>query len=261
MATDTITFLGTGDAVPSWERSHASLAVQMASQSLVLDCGEPCAKNLALACVDFGKIDAILLSHLHPDHVAGLPQVIIGMWLEAKRTRDIPVFMPAEGIETFRKLILATYLFPELIKFNVDFRPLSDGRTFTVGPVQVTPHLTTHLESIRRIAGNKHGVACEPFLYELAANGKRIAYSGDMGEAGDLLAVLDRPLDLLVTECAHFSLPSLLKTLRGKPIRRVALTHLHRQLWAKKEDLPAMAREYDLADRLIIVHDGMKLEF
>jgi len=261
MPTDTITFLGTSDAVPSWERSHASLVTHMAGQTILLDCGEPCAKNLAFECVNFGGIDAILLSHLHPDHVAGLPQVIIGMWLEAKRTRDIPVFMPAEGIETFRKLILTTYLFPELIKFNVDFRPLSDGRTFAVGPVQVTPHRTTHLDSIRRIAGDKHGIACEPFLYELAANGKRTAYSGDLGEAGDLLSVLDRPLDLLVTECAHFSPQSLLEILRDKPVTRVALTHLHRQLWAKKEDLPAMAKDYGLADKLVIARDGMKVEF
>ncbi len=71
----------------------------------------------------------------------------------------------------------------------------------------------------------------------------------------------DRPLDLLVTECAHFSLESLFETLRGKPIRRVALTHLHRQLWAKKEELPAMAKEYGLAEKLTIARDGMKLEF
>ena len=261
MPADTITFLGTSDAIPSWERSHASLVAHMAGQTILLDCGEPCAKNLAFECVDFGMIDAILLSHLHPDHVAGLPQVIIGMWLESNRKHDIPVFMPAEGIETFRKLILTTYLFPELIKFNVDFRPLSDGQSFAIGAVQVTPHLTSHLDSIRRVAGNKHGIACEPFLYELAANGKRMAYSGDMGEARDLLTVLDRPLDLLVTECAHFSPQSLFETLRDKPVRRVALTHLHRQLWAKQEELPAMAKEYGLADKLVIARDGMKVEF
>ena len=261
MSTDSITFLGTSDAVPSWERSHASLSLHMAGRTLQLDCGEPCAKNLAFECVDFGKIDAILLSHLHPDHVAGLPQVIIGMWLEAKRTRDIPVYMPAEGIETFSKLILTTYLFPELIKFNVDFRPVHDGQTFTIGAVHVTPHRTTHLDSIRRVAGDKHGIACEPFLYELAANGKRIAYSGDLGEAPDLLPVLDRPLDLLVTECAHFSPISLFETLRDKPIKRVAMTHLHRQLWEKRDELPAMAQEYGLADKLVIARDGMKLEF
>jgi ribonuclease Z len=261
MATDNITFLGTSDAIPSWERSHASLVAHMAHKTILLDCGEPCAKNLAFECVNFGSIDAILLSHLHPDHVAGLLQVIIGMWLEAKRTRDIIVYMPAEGVETFRKLILTTYLFPELIKFNVDFRPLSDGQTFEIGPVQVTPHRTTHLDSIRRVAGDKHGIACEPFLYELAASGKRVVYSGDMGEPADLLSVLDRPLDLLVTECAHFSPQTLFETLRGKPVQRVALTHLHRQLWEKKEELPAMAKEYGLADKLVIARDGMKVEF
>ena len=261
MPTDSITFLGTSDAVPSWERSHASLVAHMAGRTLLLDCGEPCAKNLAFECVDFGKIDAILLSHLHPDHVAGLPQVIIGMWLEAKRTRDIPVFMPAEGIETFSKLILHTYLFPELIKFNVDFRPARNGQPFAVGAVQVTPHRTTHLDSIRRVAGDMHGIACEPFLYELAANGKRIAYSGDLGEARDLLSVLDRPLDLLVTECAHFSPVSLFETLRDKPVKRVAMTHLHRQLWEKRDELPAMAKDYGLADKLVIARDGMKVEF
>jgi ribonuclease BN (tRNA processing enzyme) len=138
---------------------------------------------------------------------------------------------------------------------------LSDGQTFEIGPVQVTPHRTTHLDSIRRIGGNKHGVPCEPFLYELAANGKRIAYSGDMGEPDDLLSVLDRPLDLLVTECAHFSPRLLFETLRGKPVQRVALTHLHRQLWDKKDELPAMAKDYGLADKLTIARDGMKLEF
>jgi ribonuclease BN (tRNA processing enzyme) len=259
MKDDSILFLGTSDAMPSVERSHASLLLRLAGQTILLDAGEPAARTMARECVDFGGLDAVAVSHLHPDHVGGLLQVIVAMWLEAKRSRDIPVYMPAEGIEVFHKLVHATYLFPEMIKFKVDFRPWRDGQPVTIGNVQVTPHKTTHLDSIRQIGGAKHGLACEPFLIEIAGNGKRVVYSGDMGSPRDLACALGRPLDLLVTECAHFSARPLFEMLRGRPIKRIAMTHLGRKLWADQAQLRPLAAQCGLDGDLVIARDGMRL--
>ncbi len=257
MADDSILFLGTSDAVPGWDRSHACLVARLAGQIIVLDCGEPAAKNMAFECVDFGAIEAIALSHLHADHVAGLLQVITAMWLEAKRSREIPVYLPAEGIETFRRLLDTTYLFPELIKFNVDLRPLKAGEPFAVGPVRVTPHRTTHLDSIRRIGGERRGIACEPFLFEMGANGKRLVYSGDLGSARDLEPALDGPLDLLVCECAHISPESLFEMLHNRSVKHLVLTHLSRTIWDEQGRLLELARRHGYADRCTIARDGM----
>ncbi|MBI5396935.1 MAG: MBL fold metallo-hydrolase [Verrucomicrobia bacterium] len=257
MADDSVLFLGTSDAIPGWDRSHACLVLRLAGQSIVLDCGEPAAKNMAFECVDFGGIEAIALSHLHADHVAGLLQVITAMWLVAKRDRDIPVYLPAEGIETFRRLLDTTYLFPELIKFNVDLRPLKAREPFAVGPVQVTPHRTTHLDSIRRLGGERRGIACEPFLLEVAANGKRLVYSGDLGSARDLEPTLDRPLDLLICECAHVTPESLFETLRDRPVKHLVITHINHLIWDDHGRLMELARRFGYAERCTIARDGL----
>jgi ribonuclease BN (tRNA processing enzyme) len=261
MSNDSVRFIGTSDARPSSGRSHASLLLRLAGQTILLDCGEPAARNLNEAGINCGAIDAIVLSHLHSDHVGGFLQVMMSMWLDAKRKSDIPVYMPAEGIDVFKKLLHATYFFRELIKFEPDFRPLQTGKTFSIGAVELTPYPTTHLDSIRRLAGERHGIACEAFLFRIAGGGKQIVYSGDMGAASDMEPVLDRPLDLLISECAHFSPESLFKTLRGKPIQRLAMTHMTRLLWEKQGKLPALAQPYCLSDKLVVAHDGLELSF
>jgi ribonuclease Z len=68
-----LTFLGTSASVPSAERNHPALLVQAESKRILIDCGEGTQRQLLRSGVGFRRLDRILLTHGHFDHVLGIP--------------------------------------------------------------------------------------------------------------------------------------------------------------------------------------------
>ena len=68
-----MTFLGTGSAIPTPRRGTSSIALTLGSGSVMLcDCGEGTQMQMMRAGVSTSRVDAILVSHLHGDHLFGL---------------------------------------------------------------------------------------------------------------------------------------------------------------------------------------------
>ncbi len=74
-----IIFLGTGAAVPSKTRKLSSIAIKRKNEILILDAGEGLQYQLREADLNIMKISKILISHLHGDHIFGLPGLILTM--------------------------------------------------------------------------------------------------------------------------------------------------------------------------------------
>lgn len=72
----TATLLGCGGTRPLPDRALASLALTVAGRSLLIDCGEGTQTAARRWGVSLYKVDAILLTHYHGDHIFGLP----GLW-------------------------------------------------------------------------------------------------------------------------------------------------------------------------------------
>ena len=75
------------------------------------------------------------------------------------------------------------------------------------------------------------------FLFE--HNGLRVGHSADLGKPDDLEPMLEKPLDLLVCELAHFSPEDMFFYLRGRRIKKIVFMHLARAYW---EDLAKTKR-------------------
>ncbi len=80
-------FLGTGGTYPSIKRGVTSIAVQLRSEVLLLDCGECTQRQLMGSSVSFMKISRILITHLHADHFLGLPGLIQSMSLNGRQDK------------------------------------------------------------------------------------------------------------------------------------------------------------------------------
>jgi ribonuclease Z len=109
--------LGTGDGTTDGERSHSATVYRIGQNLLQIDCGEPASRNFKRAGLSFDALDALILSHLHSDHIGGIFMFLQTCWLE-KRKRDLQIYMPTEGIEPLRQMLRATYLFDEAIGFR-----------------------------------------------------------------------------------------------------------------------------------------------
>jgi ribonuclease Z len=92
-----ILFLGTAAGTPSKKRGLPSILLQYRGKYILLDIGEGSQRSLIKNGIGVNRIDHILISHLHGDHIFGLPGIIQTMSMEG-RERKLSIISP-EGIE------------------------------------------------------------------------------------------------------------------------------------------------------------------
>jgi ribonuclease BN (tRNA processing enzyme) len=237
-----LTCFGVGDGLPCGNRNHSSYLYRFAGTTLLVDCGDPISRSYKASGLSYDLVDRIFLSHLHADHIGGFLMLLQSFWLE-RRARELPVHLPAEGLDPLRRMIDAAYLFDELLPFRLRLEPLAPLQPVAQGSVSVTPHSTTHLDSLRNAFSRKHPAGYAAFSFVLEADGRRIAHTADLGAVSDLEPLVSKPLDLLVCELSHFEAQELFDYLRGRPVKHLALVHLARRYWDKLEESRRLAAE------------------
>ncbi|MDX1977227.1 MAG: ribonuclease Z [Pseudanabaenaceae cyanobacterium bins.68] len=96
-----ITFLGTSSGVPTRSRNVSSIAVRPAQRAEVwlLDCGESTQHQLLRSEVKTGQICKIFITHLHGDHIFGLPGLLASCSM-AGTVQHMELFGPA-GLKSY----------------------------------------------------------------------------------------------------------------------------------------------------------------
>lgn len=72
----TLTFLGTGNALPTKQRNHTSMLLQYKNLGILIDCGEGTQRQFHTAELSHHKMTHICITHWHGDHILGLPGLI-----------------------------------------------------------------------------------------------------------------------------------------------------------------------------------------
>lgn len=102
----TLHLLGTGAAVSDPHRTTTMLAVSDGISTIVVDCGGDVLQRLMEAGIALESIDALIVTHEHPDHVSGFPLFMEKLWLAGRR-RPIPVYGIRQAIEQARRCFIA----------------------------------------------------------------------------------------------------------------------------------------------------------
>ena len=102
-----ITFLGTGAGIPSTRRNVAAMALRLSQRSelWLFDCGEATQHRFMTSAVSMGQVTRIFISHLHGDHVFGLPGFLATRGLGGLRT-PLDVYGPP-GLRAMLEGVLA----------------------------------------------------------------------------------------------------------------------------------------------------------
>ncbi|GAA0327497.1 ribonuclease Z [Oceanobacillus sp. FSL W7-1293] len=98
-----ITFLGTGAGLPSKERNVTAVALSMLqelNEVWLFDCGEATQHQLLHTKIKPGKINKIFISHMHGDHIYGLPGFLSSRSFQAGTDRPLTIYGP-EGTKEF----------------------------------------------------------------------------------------------------------------------------------------------------------------
>lgn len=86
-----VTILGSSSAAPAFDRHPSSQVVTIYDRHFLIDCGEGSQMQMRKFRVKFAKINHIFISHLHGDHILGLPGFLASLHLY-NRTNDLHIY-------------------------------------------------------------------------------------------------------------------------------------------------------------------------
>ena len=193
-----VTLLGTGSPVLSLTRFGPSTLVEAGDQTLVFDVGRGATQRLDQLGVGFGRINAVFLTHLHSDHVVGLPDLWLSGWILARRTVPWELIGPAGTASMAEHLAKA-------FAFDVDIRIKEGGQNPAGGRVaarDVGPGVVYEQSGVKVTAFLvDHGQVAPALGYRIDYDGRSVVLSGDTRYSP---AVIDkaRGANLLVHEVA-----------------------------------------------------------
>jgi len=184
-----VTILGSGTCAVTKERSCAGYAIQTRETSFLLDCGFGTLRRMAETDIDYKKIDAVVISHHHLDHVGDLMPLLMALrWTPGfKRQKPLTLIGP-QGFRSFMEHSQGLYgesLFP-VDQYNIEIMEIST-ESITIGDCQITAFPVFH-------SGHSNG-------YQVKHQNKVLAYSGDTGPGDHLVTVL-KNADVALVECA-----------------------------------------------------------
>jgi len=190
-----VLILGSGSGIPIVGHFNESVLIEVGDSSYLFDTGEPCAATMhtrtlldfygvsdrfqaATPNIDIYSIRSIFISHFDADHVSGLPMLLQVMHLWRKRGQDsrfkpenrLPLYLPEEAMKPFRDFIQALHL--SKLRYELQILPVEEGEFYADETTRVSALKNTHIND-----GHSYS-----FL--LTAEGKRVVYSGDLGNAG-----------------------------------------------------------------------------
>ncbi|QPF89128.1 ribonuclease Z [Bradyrhizobium commune] len=126
-----LTFLGTSASVPSAERNHPALLVEAAGQRILIDCGEGTQRQLLRSGAGFRRLDRILLTHGHFDHVLGIPGLFSTLGL--RQTSDVMTIHGGSGTIDIVIRMLAGLWGEGRAPIPVEFAALTEGEVIDAG--------------------------------------------------------------------------------------------------------------------------------
>ena len=97
---------GTGCPMPDPKRAGPCVFVIAGKRLYVVDAGVGATRNMSLMGLRVGRVDAILLTHFHSDHIGGLGEMMLVRWASAGNSQPVPVFGPqgvASVVEGFHR--------------------------------------------------------------------------------------------------------------------------------------------------------------
>ena len=130
------TFLGTSAGKPTKERNVSALGVEFDQDNkwYLFDCGEGTQHQLQKSDLKIGKLSAIFITHLHGDHIFGLPGLLASKKMD-EALKPITIYGP-KGIAKF--LACAIEVSQMHLGFEMEIVEFEANRTFIFDKFQVT---------------------------------------------------------------------------------------------------------------------------
>jgi ribonuclease BN (tRNA processing enzyme) len=176
------TVLGGCGAWPEAGQACSGYLIEYGGFRLVLDLGYATMPRL-LQYVAADRVDAVVVSHGHPDHCADLNPLLRARALRDVPAAPLPVYAPPGALDAVLALDR-----PGMLTAAYDLREFTPGDGFDIGPFQIRTRLLPHSVTNAGI--------------RLTAGGTALAYTGDSGPSPQI-ARLSQGADMLLAEASY----------------------------------------------------------
>ena len=236
-----ITVLGKSPAWQDADGACSGYLIQGAGRTVLLDCGPGVFAKLR-RFADYVAVDAVVISHLHADHILDLVPFASGLRYGPRRARP-KLYAPPGALDAFAGMSRATFMTGEHIELAFDVAIYDPGDTLAIGGLSVRFQPVPHYIPANAV--------------EFAGDGARFTFSADCGP-NEALCHFAADTDLLLIEATlpvsdgegHLTPREAGEHGARARAKRVVLTHFSDELdvdWALAEGARGFGAPVDAA--------------
>jgi ribonuclease Z len=180
-----IAFLGTSAQIPTAKRNHSSILLSYDGENILVDCGEGTQRQFRKAKLNPCKITRLLITHLHGDHILGIPGILSTLALSGYN-KTLFIYGP-KGTKNFIRDLLNIFGFKREYEIKVEE---VEGKFFETNDFYLEAEKMSHgipcnaynfvkkgLIRINKTKLKKSKLPNGPLLQKLK-QGKNISYEG-----------------------------------------------------------------------------------
>jgi len=217
-----VTLLGTGSPQPRMDRFGPSILVEAGSEKLVFDCGRGATQRMEQRNVAFADVSALFVTHLHSDHVVGIPDLWLTGWVRGRKV-PLRVWGPPGTKEMMAHLEQA-YEFDVHVRRDVDEKlpaqgavvvaqNIEQGIAYESGGVKVTAFTVDH------------GLVKPALGYRVDFGGHSVVLSGDTRYSENLIH-FSEGADVVIHEVVEpDAFPDNNPTMSAERLQRIVAHH------------------------------------
>lgn len=180
-------FIGTGGSVATEERDNTSFLLMKQDTVVMVDCPGSVVQKLKKAGINPKNVHSMIVTHIHPDHIYGLPALIHSLMLDECA---IEILGSEKTVNFCASLLDLFDLRSEKVKCRVNFTPVMEGENY-----RFSSSLTGSFFKV------PHSPSSMAVAFRLIDERKELLYSGDTPRYPELWKRI-KNIDFLVHDCS-----------------------------------------------------------
>lgn len=221
-----IILLGTGTAVPFNGRAQTGILIETGDGICLIDCGSGVINNLSSVQYNPADIEAVLITHMHPDHVNDTISLLAARALSG--VFQTTIYGP-EGIDNCINSLVNAYSGLQT-HTHQNITALRAQEEIKLSGISIRTFPTHH--------GQQNSIG-----YKIQYGNKVVVIPGDTAVSGQDLSIADGA-DLLIHECSypdgietpdHTTPSALAEAISGRSIDKLVLVHLYQEAYIVRD--------------------------
>ncbi|RJQ49209.1 MAG: MBL fold metallo-hydrolase [Nitrospiraceae bacterium] len=244
--------LGSGTCVPSLKRNSPGYYLEAEDYRLLVDCGSGTLLQLERAGKSYKNIDAVFITHKHPDHFSDLMPLIQALLAtpQFKREKELLITAPEGFAEYYEKAIASILGTPQ--DFLIKLAVIDETDTMEFGPLHIAAGKTVHSH--------------DSISYRFEYGGKSVVFTGD-ADYDQKIIDLAANADLLIADCSfpdsqkakgHLSSKECGLIARKAGVKKLVLSHIY------PSSIPDTERVHEAMEvfngKIVLAEDLMVIE-